>query len=62
MILHHDAGVTHAAFNPNGDRIVTSSFDNTARIWNVRDGSEIAVLKGINAPCLEWPCHANQGT
>ena len=46
MILRHDAGVTHAAFSPSGDRIVTASFDNTARIWNARDGSEIAVLKG----------------
>ena len=46
MIFRHDAGVTHAAFNPSGDRIVTSSFDKTARIWDVRDGSEIAVLKG----------------
>ena len=49
MILRHDGGVTHAAFSPNGDRIVTASFDKTARIWNVEDGSEIAVLKGHQA-------------
>ena len=46
MVFRHDAGVTDAAFNPERDRIVTSSFDRTARIWNVEDGSEIAVLKG----------------
>jgi WD40 repeat protein/class 3 adenylate cyclase len=46
MIFRHDAGVTYAAFNPGGDRIVTSSYDETARIWSVANGSEIAVLKG----------------
>ena len=49
MVLRHDGGVTHAAFSPNGDRIVTASFDKTARIWNVEDGAEIAVLKGHQA-------------
>ena len=42
----HDAGVTWAAFSPKGDRIVTASYDKTARIWSVSDGSAIAVLKG----------------
>ena len=41
--------MTHAAFSPTGDRIVTSSFDKTARVWNVEDGSEIAILKGHQA-------------
>ncbi|MGL4967707.1 MAG: AAA family ATPase [Inquilinus sp.] len=45
-VFRHDGGVTYAAFNPAGDRIVTSSFDKTARIWDVANGSEIAVLKG----------------
>src|SRR5262249_49437346 len=45
-IFRHDAAVTHAAFNPKGDRIVTSSFDKTARIWDVGTGSEVAVLRG----------------
>ena len=49
MIFRHDAGVTYAAFNPSGDRIVTSSYDRTARIWSVANGSEIAVLKGHEA-------------
>jgi WD40 repeat protein len=45
-IFHHSAGVTHAAFSPTGDRIVTSSYDKTAHIWSVLDGSEMADLKG----------------
>lgn len=46
MIFRHDAGVTYAAFNAGGDRIVTSSYDRTARIWNVANGTEMAVLRG----------------
>jgi len=49
MVFHHDGGVSHAAFDPQGNRIVTSSFDKAARIWHVQDGSEIAVLKGHQA-------------
>ena len=45
-VFHHDAGVTHAAFNRTGDRIVTASYDKTARIWDVSNGTETAVLKG----------------
>lgn len=45
-VFRHDAGVAHAAFNPSGDSIVTSSFDKTARIWAVRNGSETAILRG----------------
>lgn len=46
LVFHHDAGVTDAAFNPSGDRIVTSSYDKTARIWSVKDGTQITILKG----------------
>ena len=46
MVFRQDGGVTYAAFNSTGDRIVTSSYDKTARIWNSANGSEIAVLKG----------------
>ena len=38
--------MTDAAFNRTGDRIVTSSYDKTARIWDVSNGTETAVLKG----------------
>ena len=46
MIFRHDGGVTHAAFSPDGQRMVTASFDKTARIWNAEDGVEMAALKG----------------
>ena len=49
-VFKHDAGVTQAAFNRTGDRIVTASYDKTARIWDVSKGTEIAVLKGHEGP------------
>jgi hypothetical protein len=35
-----------AVFSPDGKRVVTVSSDNTARIWDVAEGKELAVLKG----------------
>ena len=49
-VFKHDAGVTQAAFNRTGDRIVTASYDKTARIWDVANGREIAILKGHEGP------------
>ena len=59
-VFRHDGGVTHAAFSPEGDRIVTSSFDNTARVWSVRDGSEIVVLRG-HTKALERAAFSSDG-
>ncbi|TIT91117.1 MAG: hypothetical protein E5W59_12520, partial [Mesorhizobium sp.] len=45
-IFRHGAGVTDAAFNPAGDRIVTASHDKTAAVWDISSGAETVVLKG----------------
>ncbi|MET0527439.1 MAG: WD40 repeat domain-containing protein, partial [Microvirga sp.] len=45
-IFDHGASLTQAVFNPTGDRIVTSSHDGTARIWDISNGAELVVLKG----------------
>lgn len=42
----HGARLVQAAFDRTGDRIVTSSFDRTARIWDVANGAQIAILRG----------------
>lgn len=49
-VFKHDAGVTQAAFNRSGNRIVTASYDKTARIWDVANRREIAILKGHEGP------------
>jgi WD40 repeat protein len=41
----HTAEVVSVAFSRDGSRIVTASWDNTARLWDA-EGKEIAVLKG----------------
>ena len=41
-----DDYVMSAAFSPDGSRIVTASWDKTARIWDAATAKEIAVLRG----------------
>jgi WD40 repeat protein/serine/threonine protein kinase len=38
--------VKSVAFSPDGQRIVTGSLDNTAKVWDVANGRELLTLKG----------------
>jgi hypothetical protein len=42
--IRHDTPVQNAAFSPDGARIVTASYDHTARIWDAASGDQLAVL------------------
>jgi hypothetical protein len=42
----HENYVTSSAYSPDGSRIVTASWDKTARIWDAATGKEITVLRG----------------
>jgi WD40 repeat protein len=42
----HTDHVTSAAFSPDGRRVVTASWDYTARLWDAADGALLAILEG----------------
>jgi WD40 repeat protein len=45
ILRGHDAVVVRAAFSQDGGRVVTASWDNTARVWDAASGQQIAVLR-----------------
>ncbi|MFN9994038.1 MAG: WD40 repeat domain-containing protein, partial [Phycisphaerales bacterium] len=46
ILRGHEFVVTSAAFSPDGTRVVTASWDNTARGWDAQCGKELAILRG----------------
>ncbi len=44
----HRAWIVSVAFSPDGQRLVTGSMDNTAKVWEVASGRELLTLKGHN--------------
>ena len=40
----HTAAVTGAVFSPDGRRLVTASRDDTAKVWDARNGQELLTL------------------
>ena len=46
ILIGHQGIVNHATFNSDGQRLVTTSTDGTAWIWEFLTGKPLAVLKG----------------
>jgi WD40 repeat protein len=46
-------GLSHAAFSPDGQRIVTASADHTAQVWNAGTGQLLAKLEGHTDEVLQ---------
>ncbi|HYT92421.1 MAG TPA: WD40 repeat domain-containing protein, partial [Gemmataceae bacterium] len=46
LLLGHADEVTSAAFLPDGERVVSGSFDKTARLWDVKGQTEIRRFQG----------------
>jgi hypothetical protein len=42
----HRSGVQCAAFSPDGQKIVSGSWDKTVRVWDAQTGAQLAVLEG----------------
>jgi len=54
ILAGHTSLVYHAAFSPDGTRIVTASIDKTARVWRADGRGEPVVLTGHT----DWVRHA----
>ncbi|HEY0797789.1 MAG TPA: serine/threonine-protein kinase, partial [Candidatus Baltobacteraceae bacterium] len=52
IISGHTDRVIGAGFSPDGRRIVTASYDRSARIWDAETGQELLQLKGHTEPVL----------
>ncbi|RFU30598.1 hypothetical protein B7463_g5755, partial [Scytalidium lignicola] len=52
-MLGHQKQVNHVTFSPNGLLIASSSFDNSTKLWNARDGSFINTLRGHVSPVYQ---------
>ena len=46
VLSGHAGFVIAAAYSPDGTRVVTASYDKTARIWDARSGAELVALVG----------------
>jgi WD40 repeat protein len=46
LMLGHNNKMIYNKFSPDGTRLITSSWDKTARVWDVATGKELWVLSG----------------
>ena len=42
----YDGRVTSVGYSPDSERIVTGSFDHTAKVWDAQTGTELFTLAG----------------
>jgi WD40 repeat protein/serine/threonine protein kinase len=46
VLRGHMGGIFDAAFSPDSSRVVSGSFDNMAKVWDVKSGEELVTLRG----------------
>ncbi len=49
MLVHrlvgHEQAVFRAIFSPDGEQLATVSTDNTVRLWDVKGGDEMSIIR-----------------
>jgi WD40 repeat protein len=58
--LHHDDQVRTVAYSTDGARVLTASFDHTARVWDARTGRLLRTFSG-HAYKVEFAAFSNDG-
>ena len=48
----HSRAVTSVAFSPDGNTLATGSWDNAARLWDVRTGKCVGVPLQVRPLCV----------
>lgn len=48
VLQGHTRGVTSAAFSPDGARVLTTSWDRTARIWEIADARSPVIIRDVD--------------
>ncbi|HZT03949.1 MAG TPA: protein kinase [Steroidobacteraceae bacterium] len=51
-LLGHTDRVRSIAYSPDGRRLITASYDGTARIWDASTGRQMLILQGHGGPVL----------
>ncbi len=59
ILIGHKLYVTSASFSSDGERVVTTSSDGTARVWKADTGDPVAVLAGHGEPVVAAWFNAN---
>ena len=52
-IAAHSQVISRAVFNASGDRLLTTSYDGSAKIWDARNGAALVTLTGHEGPILD---------
>ncbi len=42
----HEGEISKVIFNPQGDKILSGGFDQTARLWDAETGKPLQILEG----------------
>jgi ribosome assembly protein 4 len=52
-MVGHQKPINHVTFSPDGLYIASSSFDNSVKLWNARDGKFLLTFRGHVAPVYQ---------